>query len=443
MLRATLPLIFVLVCACASQVLSQSDKIVRLTNPSFEESQNDDAGKKEWKDCGFDTESPPDFQPGLFNCDVEALHGDTYLGMVTRDDNTWERVCQELPQSLLRDTTYWFSLCLAASPTYVSRTSSSSKPLNFDAPVKLRIWGSNHAAKKEVLLAESPAVSHHQWMRYTFELNCPKFEVDRITLEAYYADDPKKPTRGNLLIDNCSDLFPASLRAEFRRSVRDASEQVGSPDSFALKNPSFEGKIVSHAPASRWIDMGDDFYNAYRIHPAHGRESAERVSPGPNTVSQDIFLRKYDAPSMSMPKPSQGRRYNSLVASSKNLRQAIGQSLLFPLKMAESYSFSLDMAKSKHFYATTSWQTNDKVDYKNPLRLRIWGGSAAQSRTEILAESSLVTEADWKKFEFVLKPTQSDCTVLILEAAYVAPDSKPYNGHLLLDNCSAIVRIRE
>jgi hypothetical protein len=443
MFKPTLPLIFALIFACASQVLSQSDKIVRLANPSFEESQIDEKSPKDWRDCGFETESPPDFQPGLFNCLVEALHGDTYLGMVTRADNTWERVCQKLPQALQRDTTYWFSLCLATSPTYVSSTRGSSKPVNFDAPVKLRIWGSNHATSKEVLLAESPAVSHRHWMRYTFELNCSNFDVDRIMLEAYYPDD-QKPTLGNLLIDHCSDIFPASMHAEFKNAIRSAPIKFsGTPDSFLLINPSFEGKIMSHAFAWGWHDMSDDLYNAYRIHPAHGREAGEMVFPGPNALSGSIYHKKYDAPALSMPKPAHGKRYNSLVASSKNLKQAIGQTLHFPLKVGECYAFSLEMAKNKRFSAIKAWQTDERIDYKNPLRLRIWGGNAEKSRVEILAESALVTAADWKKFEFVLQPTQVDCSVMVLEAAYATAESKPYNGHLLIDNCSAIVRIQK
>jgi hypothetical protein len=80
-----------------------AQEIIRLTNPSFE-----DTGHSRpptgWKDCGsfmFPGESPPDVQPsGSWHVYKPATDGDTYLGMVVRENDTWEAVSQALSGAL-------------------------------------------------------------------------------------------------------------------------------------------------------------------------------------------------------------------------------------------------------------------------------------------------------------------------------------------------------
>ncbi|QLH30266.1 MAG: hypothetical protein HWD63_13375 [Candidatus Parvibacillus calidus] len=56
-------------------------------------------------------EKPPDVQPsGSWEVRKPANNGDTYLGMVVRENDTWESVSQQLSGTLKKGKTYTFDL---------------------------------------------------------------------------------------------------------------------------------------------------------------------------------------------------------------------------------------------------------------------------------------------------------------------------------------------
>ena len=124
-----------------------------LINPSFEDIARASLPPKGWIDCGFPNESPPDVQPsGAWEVYRPAYHGYTYLGMVTRENDTWEAVGQRLNFPLLKDHCYTFSIFLCSSSEYWSAVAPDSvanreflpddlPKKNFDQAIKLRIWG--------------------------------------------------------------------------------------------------------------------------------------------------------------------------------------------------------------------------------------------------------------------------------------------------------------
>lgn len=131
---------------------SQSTKedIIQLTNPSFEDKPNPGVTPSGWNNCGPISESPPDIQPnGGFNVTKKAHHGMTYMGLVARDNNTWESVSQRLKQPMKAKQCYKMSLHLAHSPIYKSQTKKSRIPVNFDKGVTVRIWGGNSYKTKK------------------------------------------------------------------------------------------------------------------------------------------------------------------------------------------------------------------------------------------------------------------------------------------------------
>ena len=84
---------------------------ISLRNPSFEDTprqggyyntkrQAQNNNIKGWFDCGiynFEEETAPDIHPSNFWSNTkQPSHGRTYLGMVTRDNDSWESVSQEL-----------------------------------------------------------------------------------------------------------------------------------------------------------------------------------------------------------------------------------------------------------------------------------------------------------------------------------------------------------
>ena len=179
---------------------------ISLKNPSFESNVARPAAVPGgWIDLGLDTDTPPDIQPGSFWVDMPARDGRTYVGLVVRENNSWEGLGQRLTGFLQKDATYSFSIYLARSKRYMSATRTSRQEINFEAPTILKIWGYNTTTQQEELLAESAAVSHSEWTKYSFILKPTLASYDELDLMAYYAVGFEKQN-GNLLLDNCSAI---------------------------------------------------------------------------------------------------------------------------------------------------------------------------------------------------------------------------------------------
>jgi len=181
---------------------------IQLKNPSFEDLTKPSTSLVGWMSCGMIGETPPDIQPGSFGCTLAPADGKTYLGMVTRDNYTWESVSQELPASLDSGVCYTFTVQLATSQNYNSVSRLTSMAANYNAPVVFQLWGGYADCDEQVLLAESPTIAHRDWKKYRFIL-ChlqPK-PITYLMFQAYYP--PGKscyPTNGNLLLDDLSEI---------------------------------------------------------------------------------------------------------------------------------------------------------------------------------------------------------------------------------------------
>ncbi len=181
---------------------------IPLANPSFEANEPQAATVPNgWIDIGVQTETPPDLQPGYFEVSLPAQDGQRYVGLVVRESNSCEGIGQHLDSYLSKDSTYAFSLYLTRSQKYMSATRTSPETINFNAPTILKIWGYNTRSKQEELLAETTAVSHSEWTKYSFLLKPTLGDFDELDLMAGYAPGFEKKN-GNLLMDNCSSIVP-------------------------------------------------------------------------------------------------------------------------------------------------------------------------------------------------------------------------------------------
>lgn len=190
--------------------------IIHLINPSFEgipqEGSLNGHMPDGWHDCGFPGESNPDVHPkenSMFGVTTKAADGDTYLGMVVRDNDTYERVGQKLSAPLQAGTRYKFSIQLARSQKYESASKKTRQLVNFTTPCVLRIWGGNAPCERLEKLAESDAVSNTHWVSTDFVLQ-PSANYTYLILEAFYKIPISFPYNGNLLLDNASDIVPMS-----------------------------------------------------------------------------------------------------------------------------------------------------------------------------------------------------------------------------------------
>lgn len=214
MIRSILSLCFA-VLACSPILFGQDEPIV-LNNPSFEGmaaegSLNGNQLPAGWYDCGFPGETSPDVHPkeggGAFQVTTPAFNGKTYIGMVVRDNDTWEMVSQRLAAPLEAGKCYEFSLSLCRSLFYVSPSKTTNESVNYTTPAKLRIWGGTGYCNRAELLAESSLIVNTRWLGYDFRFE-PKQNYTYIILEAFYKTPTPFPYNGNILVDNASAIIP-------------------------------------------------------------------------------------------------------------------------------------------------------------------------------------------------------------------------------------------
>ena len=232
---------------------------IRLSNPSFEDrphygSVDNNSSIKGWYDCGavnFPTATPPDIHEGAtrdtsyWDNNVATAHGKTYLGLVVRDNDSWESVSQRLAFPLSSDKCYSFSIYLARSDTYNSATMATrgaliSKTASFTTPAVLRIWGSNGYCGENQLLAESAPIDHSEWKEYEFKIEANK-DYNFITFEAFYKTPVLFPYNGHILLDNSSDFNIIPCSEDFVmnvKEVRDPRKKV------TRKMPAHKAKAV-------------------------------------------------------------------------------------------------------------------------------------------------------------------------------------------------------
>ena len=145
------------------------DEVITLQNPSFEDMPRPGKPPRNWFDCGFQGETPPDVQPDpTFSVSKMPVDGGTYLGMVVRDNDTWESVSQKLSSPLKKGKCYEFSLHLSRSELYISVSRTSDETANYTTPAKLRIYGGYGHCDKQFLLAETKVIINHRWLEYKF-----------------------------------------------------------------------------------------------------------------------------------------------------------------------------------------------------------------------------------------------------------------------------------
>ena len=195
---------------------------IQLLNPSFED--NPHFGRRDgnfvttiddWNDCAvynrWYNETPPDIHSGdltdttFWGNNLPSAHGRTYLGLVVRDNETWEALSQKLALPLRKGKCYSFSIYLARSNNYWSRGRSveSSKELNFVRPAVFQLWGGTGICGDKELLASSDPIDNIDWEKHTFFIE-PQSDVFYVTLQAFYKTPVLQPYNGHILVDGAS-----------------------------------------------------------------------------------------------------------------------------------------------------------------------------------------------------------------------------------------------
>ena len=169
---------------------------VYLNNASFEGMPMDASVPVGWFPCTDRT--TPDILPGPWGVILEASEGETFVGLITREDGSFESIGQRLKEPLKAKGCYLFSLDIGHSNSYAGS--------RYAGPLKLRIYIGPTRASKEQLIYESDFIEDEDWTKVAVKFN-PKNIAHFIRLEAFYKEGPFS-YRGNILIDNISAIQP-------------------------------------------------------------------------------------------------------------------------------------------------------------------------------------------------------------------------------------------
>lgn len=166
---------------------------ITLNNPSFEDEPSDATTPMGWFEC---TESTtPDIFPGYWGVYEEASDGDTYLGLIIREDRSYEAIGQRTSAAMLIDKCYKFTIDLAHSDTYAG----------YDAPAKLRVYIGNTKCSKSQMVFQSDLIEHTDWKSYLIEFT-PTEESNYIFFEAVDKKGIILGSKGNILLDAISRI---------------------------------------------------------------------------------------------------------------------------------------------------------------------------------------------------------------------------------------------
>ncbi len=266
MRKVQIVILFLSIWFCSS-LFGQNMEPIKLANPSFEDFPRHSQPPIGWYDCGKPGETAPDTQPGSFQVRHTAKDGFTYLGMVTRDNETWEAVAQRLSAPLEAGMCYQFRIHLTYSDEYFSFSRTSEQNEFFIKPVKLRIWGGNSYCDKRELLSESELVKNTNWKEFQFHFK-PKRDYKFILFEAFYKTPTLFPYNGNLLVDDASAIVPTGKCDEWDEEIMDDEPEIIASD----ENVNVKPKPVKPKPSETKPDETKPDENIVVIPPPPKKE---------------------------------------------------------------------------------------------------------------------------------------------------------------------------
>lgn len=194
-----------------------------------------------------------------------------------------------------------------------------------------------------------------------------------------------------------------------------------SQNTIYLKNPSFEGNPRKGAPGvptiEEWQDCALKKFPSNSppdLHPVPGHAWGVRM----NAYHEKTFL--------------------GLVIRYDGTFETISQALSSPLRADTCYSVSVALACSSDYVSTTNRKRDES--FAHPGVLMILGGNNICGEEELLVQSVPVENKEWKLYELNFQPAK-DYQYITVMAFYTSEAQYAYNGNLLIDNFSPIIKI--
>lgn len=188
---------------------------ILLTNPSFEENLRDENHNSlnqpptGWIDCGihmFPKSTPIDILPNRFWSKPNEIHDlETYIGMVVRQDSSYESIGQKLQSNLQVDSCYQIEYFVSRSDNYWSYVSNSKEKQNFITPAKVAFYAGNKVCAFEDYLGESPPINSSEWIQYKLEFKMPS-DANYFFIVAEHIKFDSVAYNGHVLVDCLSAI---------------------------------------------------------------------------------------------------------------------------------------------------------------------------------------------------------------------------------------------
>jgi hypothetical protein len=176
-------------------LLGAGDPPILFDNPSFEGRIGADLIPQKWS--SFNSGSTPDTQPGAWNVTSPTpKDGETFVGLIAREDGTVEDICQRLPKKLEKGKCYIFSIWLAHAPNYSG----------FSMPLRLKVSGGVAPLSGTQTLGTSILIDGKEWQQVNFQFTAA-IDIQYLIFEADYAPGTLFKYKGNILMDHLSPIF--------------------------------------------------------------------------------------------------------------------------------------------------------------------------------------------------------------------------------------------
>jgi len=181
--------VFILISLCLSYLTYGQ---INLNNPSFEDTPSDATTPMGWFEC--EEHTTPDILPGYWGVYNEASEGETFVGMITRENGTFESIGQRTSEIMHKDNCYSFSIDLAHSKSYSG----------YNKAIKLRIWIADKKCGTQQMVFESELIENLEWESHQIKF-IPENDARYIIIEAFYKEGWFK-RKGNILIDHITAI---------------------------------------------------------------------------------------------------------------------------------------------------------------------------------------------------------------------------------------------
>lgn len=211
---------------------TQAQDYIQLQNPSFEDAPGQGQTPMGWQNCGTGRESPPDIHASInqtfFGVNHPSYDGNTYLGMIVRENDTWEAIGQKLSVPMQGSECYVFNIYLARSGDYKSPSTFSKDPIDYKKPAIVTIWGGYDYCDRAELLAQSPPIKNFDWQDYQFFFQ-PTKTYTHFIIEAYFDGNEGVAYNGNVLVDFASPITLANCETGVESLQKIDSEIIIEP----------------------------------------------------------------------------------------------------------------------------------------------------------------------------------------------------------------------